>query len=97
MLPVSADQQAQTYATLVSEFLEDPVEGWLYPAPPEYGTHFPKFLAVGEKAFEHETVWHSPGTAAYRTCVRRPGEVARLLDAAYSPGRLRLSVPSRRW
>jgi GNAT superfamily N-acetyltransferase len=58
VLPVSEDQQTQVYATLVSAFFEDPVERWLYPAPQEYRTHFPEFLAAfGGKAFQHETVW----------------------------------------
>jgi GNAT superfamily N-acetyltransferase len=55
---VSEGQRAQSYATLVSAFFEDPVERWLYPTPQEYRTHFPEFLsAFGGKAFQHETVW----------------------------------------
>ncbi len=58
VLPVSEGRQTQAYATLVSAFFEDPVERWLYPAPQEYRTHFPEFLAAfGGKAFQHDTVW----------------------------------------
>jgi len=46
------------YRTLVSAFTDDPVERWLYPALPEYLTHFPTFLAAfGGRAFDEQTVW----------------------------------------
>jgi GNAT superfamily N-acetyltransferase len=52
------DARAQAFATLVSAFLSDPVERWLYPDARQYLTHFPEFLAaLGGKAFDERTVW----------------------------------------
>lgn len=56
--PVSTDDQPRVIATLVSAFIADPVERWLYPEPLDYLTQFPAFVAAfGGAAFEHETVW----------------------------------------
>jgi ribosomal protein S18 acetylase RimI-like enzyme len=52
------DARAQALATLVSAFVSDPVERWLYPDARQYLTHFPEFLAaLGGKAFDEQTVW----------------------------------------
>src|SRR4249919_1348503 len=39
--PVRKDEQAKAFATLVSAFMDDPVERWLYPELQQYLTHFP--------------------------------------------------------
>ncbi|MBV8218295.1 MAG: GNAT family N-acetyltransferase [Solirubrobacterales bacterium] len=45
-------------ATLVSAFIADPVERWLFPQPLEYLTCFARFVsAFGGDAFERQTVW----------------------------------------
>jgi len=45
-------------ATLVSAFLEDPVERWLFPESHEYLAHFPEFVAAfGGTTFEQQTAW----------------------------------------
>ncbi len=55
---VSDGDQARVYATLVSAFMDDPVERWLYPESQQYLTHFPEFLAAfGGRAFDEHTVW----------------------------------------
>jgi GNAT superfamily N-acetyltransferase len=56
--PVDEADQARVIATLVSAFLEDPVERWLFPEAQEYLAHFPEFVAAfGGRAFEQQTVW----------------------------------------
>ncbi len=55
---VSEGEQAKVYATLVSAFMDDPVERWLYPESQRYLTHFPDFLAAfGGRSFGQQTVW----------------------------------------
>jgi hypothetical protein len=57
-MPASESDQARVIATLVSAFIEDPVERWLFPEPAEYLTHFPVFVAAfGGEAFRRQTVW----------------------------------------
>ena len=56
--PVRKSEQAKAFATLVSAFMDDPVERWLYPELQQYLTHFPEFLAAfGGRAFDAQTVW----------------------------------------
>jgi ribosomal protein S18 acetylase RimI-like enzyme len=56
--PVGSKDQAKAIATLVSAFISDPVERWLFPRSSDYLTHFPAFVAAfGGGAFERETVW----------------------------------------
>ena len=56
--PVGTEDQSRVIATLVSAFIADPVERWLYPEPFVYLTRFPAFVAAfGGAAFESETVW----------------------------------------
>src|SRR6478736_3708122 len=56
--PVAKTDQPRVIATLVSAFIADPVERWLYPESLAYLTHFPAFVgAFGGAAFEPETVW----------------------------------------
>jgi GNAT superfamily N-acetyltransferase len=51
-------QQHLAYRTLVSAFMDDPLERWLYPELPDYLTHFPRLLAAfGGRAFDEQTVW----------------------------------------
>ena len=55
---VAQTDQPRVTATLVSAFIADPVERWLYPQPLAYLTNFPAFVAAfGGEAFEKETVW----------------------------------------
>jgi ribosomal protein S18 acetylase RimI-like enzyme len=57
-LAAHESDQARVIATLVSAFIEDPVERWLFPEPQQYLTHFPAFVAAfGGEAFARETVW----------------------------------------
>jgi GNAT superfamily N-acetyltransferase len=56
--PVPVTQRANAYEVLVSAFMDDPVERWLYPELPLYLAHFPRFLAsFGGAAFDTGTVW----------------------------------------
>ena len=56
--PAGKNDQARVLATLVSAFIADPVERWLFPEPLEYLRHFPVFVAAfGGEAFERQTVW----------------------------------------
>jgi GNAT superfamily N-acetyltransferase len=55
---VGESDQERVFATLVLAFAADPVERWLYPAPRQYLSHFPRFLAAfGGRAFAERTVW----------------------------------------
>ena len=63
--PVAQTDQPRVTATLVSAFIADPVERWLYPQPLAYLTNFPAFVAAfGGEAFEQETVWSIDDFAA---------------------------------
>jgi GNAT superfamily N-acetyltransferase len=63
--PVARTDQTRVIATLVSAFIADPVERWLYPQPAAYLTKFPAFVAAfGGEAFEEETVWNLDDFAA---------------------------------
>jgi len=63
--PVAKIDQPRVIATLVSAFIADPVERWLYPEPFAYLTEFPAFVAAfGGEAFEKATVWSLDGFAA---------------------------------
>lgn len=56
--PVGKNDQARVIATLVSAFIADPVERWLFPEPLEYLTHFAAFVAAfAGDAFDRQTVW----------------------------------------
>jgi GNAT superfamily N-acetyltransferase len=55
---VGMSDQARAIATIVSAFIGDPVERWMFPEPLQYLTHFPTFVAAfGGAAFAHDTVW----------------------------------------
>ncbi len=43
---VGRDDQSRVIATLVSAFIADPVERWLYPESSAYLTKFPAFVAA---------------------------------------------------
>ena len=50
--------KASALATLVSAFITDPVERWLYPEDDDYLAHFPEFVAAfGGRAFDAQTAW----------------------------------------
>jgi ribosomal protein S18 acetylase RimI-like enzyme len=56
---IALHDASRAYATLVSAFVDDPVERWMYPELDDYEAHFPKFLAaLGAAAFEAGTAWH---------------------------------------
>jgi hypothetical protein len=56
---ISLDDASRACATLVSAFVDDPVERWMYRELDDYEAHFPKFLAaLGGAAFEAGTAWH---------------------------------------
>lgn len=62
---VAYTDQPRVIATLVSAFIADPVERWLYPEPLTYLTQFPAFVAAfAGEAFENETVWSADEFAA---------------------------------
>jgi GNAT superfamily N-acetyltransferase len=51
-------ERAQAIATLVSAFLDDPVERWLYPDDGAYAEWFPEFVqAFGGQAIDAGTAW----------------------------------------
>lgn len=59
------EDQAKSFATLVSAFRADPVERWLYPDEHDYDEFFPAFLAAfGGAAFADDTVWRLDDFAA---------------------------------
>jgi GNAT superfamily N-acetyltransferase len=63
--PVGKNDQARVIATLVSAFIADPVERWLFSEPLDYLRHFPVFVAAfGGEAFEMQTVWRLSDFAA---------------------------------
>jgi GNAT superfamily N-acetyltransferase len=63
--PARAGDQASVIGTLVSAFIDDPVERWLWPEAQQYLTHFPTFIAAfGDEAFTRRTVWTLGGFAA---------------------------------
>lgn len=56
--PAQEGDQPRVIATIVSAFIEDPVERWLWPEQSQYLTHFPAFVAAfGGEAFARQTVW----------------------------------------
>jgi ribosomal protein S18 acetylase RimI-like enzyme len=58
-------EQARVVATLVSAFIADPVERWLFPEPLAYLKHFAVFVAAfGGEAFQRQTVWRVDEFAA---------------------------------
>lgn len=63
--PVDRADQPEVIATLVSAFIADPVERWLYPQPSAYLTQFSAFVAAfGGEAFDSQTVWRLDEFAA---------------------------------
>jgi hypothetical protein len=48
----------EVISTVVSAFVDDPVERWLFPRPEQYARHFPEFVAAfASEAFDRRTVW----------------------------------------
>jgi GNAT superfamily N-acetyltransferase len=55
---LASSQRHRAFATLVSAFIGDPVERWLYPQASDYLAHFPRFVeAFAGRAFETRTAW----------------------------------------
>jgi ribosomal protein S18 acetylase RimI-like enzyme len=88
---VAGDDQARVIATLVSAFIADPVERWLYPEPVAYLTQFPAFVAAfSGAAFESQTVWSLEEFAAVTMWLPPGSEVdgeaiVAVLDKSVSP------------
>jgi GNAT superfamily N-acetyltransferase len=62
---LSATERERAIATLVSAFVADPAERWLYPDAHQYLTHFPVFVqAFGGRAFDAHTAWELGDFAA---------------------------------
>jgi ribosomal protein S18 acetylase RimI-like enzyme len=58
-------ERERAIATLVSAFIADPAERWLYPDAQQYLTHFPMFVqAFGGRAFDERTAWQFGDFAA---------------------------------
>ena len=54
--PAGMGDQAKVIGMLVSAFIDDPVERWLWPEPDQYLTSFPAFVAAfGSEAFTRQT------------------------------------------
>ena len=48
----------EVISTVVSAFVDDPVERWLFPRPEQYARHFPEFVAAfASEAIDRRTVW----------------------------------------
>jgi GNAT superfamily N-acetyltransferase len=55
---VDKSEEGGVIATLVSAFIADPVERWLFAEPLQYLTHFARFVAAfGKSGFASETVF----------------------------------------
>jgi len=73
---VDKREEPRVLATLVSAFIADPVERWLFPEPLQYLTHFATFVGAfagggfsGDTVFKLEefaavAIWLPPGTEA---------------------------------
>jgi GNAT superfamily N-acetyltransferase len=71
---VNQDEQERVIATVVSAFVADPVERWLWPAAWQYLTHFPAFVAAfAGAAFASHTVSTLDGFGAVALWIP-PGE-----------------------
>lgn len=69
-----SSEQERVIATVVSAFVADPVERWLWPAAWEYLAHFPAFVAAfAAPAFTSNTVSTLDGFAAVALWIP-PGE-----------------------
>lgn len=67
--------EANVIATLVSAFIADPVERWLFAQPQQYLTQFPRFVAAfGSGGFERGTVFSLEDFAAVAIWIA-PGAV----------------------
>lgn len=64
-LGMDVPQRERAIATIVSAFIADPVERWLWPEPWQYLAHFPEFVAAfANAAFGSESVSTLDGLAA---------------------------------
>src|SRR3954452_11288010 len=62
---VNQHEQQRVIATVVSAFISDPVERWLWQDAWQYLSHFPAFVAAfGDAAFEADAVWTLDDIAA---------------------------------
>lgn len=56
--PARESDRDSVVSTLVSAFVDDPVERWRFPESEQYLAHFPEFVAAfGGEAFSQQTVW----------------------------------------
>ncbi|HEY1531252.1 MAG TPA: GNAT family N-acetyltransferase [Galbitalea sp.] len=56
--PIAAVDAERAYGTILSAFIDDPVERWLLPEDGAYAAGFPAFVAsLGEDALETSTAW----------------------------------------
>jgi ribosomal protein S18 acetylase RimI-like enzyme len=88
---VGTGETASVIATLVSAFIADPVERWLFAEPLQYLTHFPTFVAAfGMGRFASDTVFKLGNFAAVAVWIP-PGAEA---DGDAIVAALSESVPS---
>ncbi len=65
VVELADSQRNDAISTLVSAFLVDPVERWLYPRAADYLAHFGRFVeAFAGRAFESRTAWAVEDCAA---------------------------------
>ena len=52
------NDREEVISTLVSAFVDDPVERWLFPDAEQYSRYFPAFVAAfAGESFARRTVW----------------------------------------
>ena len=84
--PAREGDQPRVIATLVSAFIDDPVERWLFPEPHQYLTHFPRFVAAfGGAAFVRGTVWMLDGFGPQPCGFRRAPSPTQTRSSSSSP------------
>ena len=72
---VDRSDEGKVVATLVSAFVADPVERWLFAEPLQYLTHFARFVsAFGSGGFESNTVFSLGDFAAVAIWLPPGGE-----------------------
>lgn len=72
---VDKSDEARVIATLVSAFIADPVERWLFAEPLQYLTQFARFVAAfGSGGFDSETVFSLGDFAAVAMWIPPGGE-----------------------
>ena len=91
--PVTASEQRQAVAALVTAFSNDPMMRWAFPEPDRYLSHFPELASLfGANAFQHGTACCASDFAA--TALWLPAGVQP--DEAALGEFVQRSVPERR-